>query len=117
MQPSPLPISNKIRKHPPPRVKLYIIIVVMEINIPRSPPIIRHKFTITGRPLIARIGRQHALNTHADALDRLHGRPACRAEEIETYYAVAVDVWVDGDRTGVVGGGWAFDELDFGGFY
>lgn len=54
----------------------HIIVVVEEIDIPRPTAVIRHEFTIPGGPLVARVGRKHALDAHADALDRLNGRPA-----------------------------------------
>lgn len=73
MQPPPPPPPPTPPISPPLPRTLHIIIIIMEIDIPRSPPIIRHKVTITGRSLIARISGQHALNAHADALDRLYG--------------------------------------------
>lgn len=93
----------------------------MKPNIPRPPLITRHKLLIPRRPLVLGIRSQHALDTHAHALDRLHGRPASAAEEVEADDAVAVDVRVDGDWEG---GCWCWVcwegvgcELDFGGFY
>ena len=52
------------------------------------------------------VARQHALNRHADAFDALDGRPACRAEEVETDDAVGVDVGVNGDRASAIVGWW-----------
>ena len=91
------------------------IIIVSKPNIPQPPPPttpparppIRaaHTHTLTKlivalRPLVLRVASQHTLNTHADALDALHGAPARGAEEIQTDDAVGVDVWVDGDGAG-----------------
>ena len=100
---------------------LYIIIIILKPNIPRPPLITRHKLLIPRGPFILGIRRQHALDAHADTLDRLHGRPAGTAEQVETDDAVAVDVRVDGDREGgCFWGGVCWEgvgcELDFGGF-
>lgn len=103
----------------PPKEKAHqsnIIIIILEVNIPRPPLIIRHKITIPRRPLVTRIRRQHALDTHAHTLHRLHGRPSRRAQQVQAYYPVAVDVWVDGDWAGCFVRGGEGDELDFGGF-
>ncbi len=45
--------------------------------------------------LVLGIARQHALYAHAYALHALHRRPAGRAEEVETYNTIAVDVGVN----------------------
>ena len=49
-----------------------IVIIILEMNVP-WPAAIRHdKILVPGRPFVARIRRQHTLDTNADALDRLH---------------------------------------------
>lgn len=107
--PSPSPSSN-------------IIIIVLKVNIPRPTAIRSHEIVVPRRPLVARIRRQHTLDTHADALDRLHGRPPGRAEQVQTDNPVAVDVRVDGDWAPGVRGCCCccccgeLDELDLGGF-
>lgn len=93
--------------------------MVMEANVPRPSPIRLDKLAIIRGSFILRIRRQHALDAHTDAFDGLDGRPARRAEEVETDDPIAVDVWMDGDGTGGIGkvGGRESHELDFGGFY
>lgn len=71
--------------------------MILKPDIPRPLRVQPHKVVVPGRPLVLRVARQHALQAHAHALDVLHGRPAGRAEQIETDDAVAVDVRVDGD--------------------
>lgn len=99
-----------------------IVIVILEVNIPRPTAIRSNEIAVPRRPLVARVRRQHTLNTHADALDRLHGRPSSRAEQVQADNPVAVDVRVDGDWAPGVRGCCCccccgqFDELDLGGF-
>lgn len=71
--------------------------MIQEIDVPRPLPIAPHKLGISRRPLTLGVARQHALYTYANALDIVHGTPALRVEEVETYDAVAVDVRVQGD--------------------
>ena len=71
--------------------------MILKPYIPRSLRIPPHKFLIPGWPLVLRVPRQHALQTHTDALDILHRTPSRGTEEVEADDAVAVDVWVDGD--------------------
>jgi len=88
--------------------------MIVKINISRSSPIIGHELLIPLRPLILRVPRQHALQTHAYALYVLDGRPALLAEEVETDYAVRVDVRVDGYwavRAEVEGYFWGFNRI------
>jgi len=73
--------------------------MVEKVDIPWPSPVGSHKLRIALRPLILGVAREHALQTHAHALDVLYGTPALLAEQIETYYAVGVDVWVHGNRT------------------
>lgn len=55
------------------------------------------------------------MDGHADALDGLDGGPACRTQEVEADYPVAVDVGVNGN--GAWGGGRGDkEEADFGCF-
>lgn len=96
------------------KLVLYVVILVDEWNIPNPAAVVGDKLTVTGRSLIARIGCQHALETHADTFNRLHRGPARRAQEIETDDPVTVDVRMHGDRARRVGGGGTFDELDLG---
>lgn len=105
--PSVLPARSKGRSD--------VVVIIHEVDVARPALIIRDEVGISRGSFIARVGGQHALNAHADALDRLDGRPASRAEEVETDDAVAVDVRVDGDGARGVGG-FGLDELDFGGF-
>lgn len=131
MQPSPQtnpiqsnPIQSKtaytLRHQPAPSSN--IIIIILKVNIPRPTAIRNHEIAVPRRPLVARIRRQHTLDTHADALDRLHGRPPGRAEQVQADNSVAVDVRVDGDWAPGVRGCCCcccccgeFDELDLRG--
>jgi hypothetical protein len=70
--------------------------MIIKIDIPRPSPIICHKLLVSFWPLIFRVPRQHALQTHAYTLYVLDGQPPLSAEEVETDYAVRVDVWVHG---------------------
>lgn len=74
--------------------------MIIKINVPRTLPVRFHKLSIPRRPLVLCVSGQHGLQTHAHAFDVLHGRPAGGAEEVETDYAVAVDVGVHGDVAG-----------------
>ena len=85
--------------------------MVEEVNIPWPSTVGSHKLRIALGPLVLGVAREHALQTHAHALDVLDGAPALLAEQVETYYAVGVDVRVHWNRT--VG---ELDECDFGGF-
>ena len=67
-------------------------------DIPRPLPVLPYKVIVAGRPLPPSIARQHALDADADGLDVVDGRPAGAGEQVEADDAVAVDVWVDGDR-------------------
>lgn len=71
--------------------------MINKTNIPRPLGITPHKLLIPLRPLVLRVPRQHALDTHADALDVLHRAPPRRAEQVEADDAVGVDVRVDRD--------------------
>jgi hypothetical protein len=107
--------------------------MILKPYIPRPLRVQPHKILVPRGPLVLRVARQHALQAHAYALDVLHGRPAGRAEEVETDDAVAVDVGVDGDFADEGGGVWGrgggggevgggrgggdVQEDDFGGFW
>lgn len=78
-------------------------------NIPRPLRIIPHKILISNRPLLLRITRQHALQTHTYALNIVNGRPTAAVQQVEADDAVGVDVRVVGDRVHGVA-----DEGDFG---
>jgi hypothetical protein len=95
----------------------YVVILIDKRDISNSAAIVSNKFTVTGRPLVARVGRQHALDTHADAFASLHRGPARRAKKVKAYDAVAVDVWMHRDRSGCIRRGGQLDELDFRRFY
>jgi len=71
-----------------------------------------HEVIIIGRSLVFSISCQHALKAHAHALHVLDGAPAGFVEQVEAYYAVGVDVWVDGDLAV-----FPFNEHDFWCFY
>jgi hypothetical protein len=72
-----------------------------KVNIPWPLRIIPDEILIPLRPLLLRITRQHALQTHTDALDIVDGRPTRAVEQVEADDAVGIDVRVPGD--GVVG--------------
>lgn len=80
-------------------------ILINKSNIPGPLSIPPHKLLIPRRALRPRVPRQHTLNTHTHALDILHGAPALGPEEIEAYYAVAVDMGMEGDGAGGLGEG------------
>jgi hypothetical protein len=82
-----------------------------EADIPWTLGVVLDKVLVARRPLLLRVAGQHTLQADADALDVVDGAPALAVEEVETYDAVGVDVWVPGDWVGVVA-----DEDDFGSF-
>ena len=69
-------------------------------NVPGPGGVAPHKVLVPGRSLGAPVPRQHRLDTHAHALDVMHGRPAGAVEQVEAYDPVRVDVWVHGHRPG-----------------
>ena len=82
--------------------------MIHKTDIPRALRITPHKRLIALRSLILRVPCQHALDTHAHALNILHRAPARVAEEVEADDAIRVDVRVDGnvaDEGGGFGGG------------
>lgn len=81
------------------------IIMINKIDIPRPLGVMPHELLVPFRPLVLRVPRQHALDTHAHALHILHRAPAGGAEEVEADDAVGVDVWVDRDGAVWWGGG------------
>lgn len=96
---------------------LNVVVMIIERNVPWSPPIRSHKFFVARWSLVLGVLCQHALDAHADALDGLYGGPASGSEKIETDDAITVDMRVDRDGTRRVAGWTDFDELDFGRFY
>ena len=110
-------LTLKNAQIPPPfspfRFPLNPIILINKPDIPRPLRVPPHKLLVSRRPLRLLIPRQHALNTHAHALDVLHRAPALVAEEIEADDAVAVDVGMKGDGARGLGEG---KEGDFGCF-
>lgn len=108
-------VLARARAYRPP--SLYIVVLVDKVDVADATAVGGDEFLVTGGSFVAGIGGQHALQTHANALDVLHGRPTGRAEEIEADNAVAIDVGVDGNRAGCTGRGVAFDELDLWGFW
>lgn len=74
--------------------ELDLIIMVVEVDVPRSQPVASHKLLVSGGALILDVAGQHALQAHAYALNVLDGTPALMTEEIETDDAVRVDVGV-----------------------
>jgi hypothetical protein len=68
--PAPIPISHaKLQTMPRPS---YLVIMKHKIDIPRPLRVIPHEVFISLGPLLLRITRQHALQTHTHALDIMH---------------------------------------------
>lgn len=109
-------VSRDVIKIGPRESRLNVIVMIIEGDVAWSPPIRGHKLLIARRSLVLCILCQHALDTHADTLDGLHGRPASGSEEVQTDDAITVDVWVDGYGSRCVARWTDFDELDFGRF-
>lgn len=55
---------------------LYIVIFIDEVDVTDATAVGGNEFLIAGGSFITGIGCQHALQTHANALDVLHGGPA-----------------------------------------
>jgi hypothetical protein len=89
--------------------KLNVIVMVIEIDVLGSLSVAPDKLFVARRPFVLAVARQHALDAHAHALDVLHGAPALRAEKVETYDAIGVDVWMHGN--------WSVVLLDKGDFW
>jgi hypothetical protein len=81
--------------------ELDLVIVVVEVDVPRSQSVALHELLVSGWSLILHVAGQHALQAHADALDVLDRAPALVTEEIETDDSVRIDVGVY--RYGAVG--------------
>jgi hypothetical protein len=104
-----LPSCQSLKGRPqPPRLQdlggirfptLHVIIVVVEVDIPRSEAVRAYKVLVARRPLVLGVARQHALQAHADALDVLNGAPPLLAKQVETYDAIRVYVRVNRDRS------------------
>lgn len=71
-----------------------LVIVIVEIDVPRPQSIAPDEFLVPGRALVFGVARQHALQGHAHALNVLHRAPSLLAQEVETDDAVRVDVGV-----------------------
>jgi hypothetical protein len=96
----------------------YVVILVDKRDISNTAAIVSDKFTVTGRSLVARVGRQHALDTHADAFVKsARGPSPNELRRSRRYDAVAVDVWMHRDRSGCITRGGQLNELDFRRFY
>jgi hypothetical protein len=85
--------------------------VVKEFHVSRAQPITFHKFFVSRWTLFLGVARQHALNTHAHALNILNWTPALLTKEVETNKAVRVNVRVNWDRAIM-----ELDERNFGWF-
>jgi acyl-coenzyme A synthetase/AMP-(fatty) acid ligase len=83
--------------------------MIIEVDIPWSSSIVRHKIRISFRPFILRVSRQHALQAHTNTLHILNRRPSLLTEKIQADDSVRVDVWVHGD--------WAIGKEDEGYFW
>jgi hypothetical protein len=80
------------------------VVVINEWHIFQSPPPetsctthTTHELGISLRSLILCVACEHALDGHTDTLHALDRRPPC-AEQVETNYAVRIDVRVNGYR-------------------
>lgn len=92
---------------------LHIVVVVKEIDIPGPPSIVVDEIGITWGPFIPRVRSQHALDTHADALDGLNRRPPRGTQQIQADDAIAVDMGMDRNRTRGIRCSWHLDKLHF----
>lgn len=79
---------------------LYSVIVEVEVDIPRPLPVEPHKVGITLWSLVLGVASQHALQTHAHALDVVNGAPSLLVEKVEADDAVRVDVRVHRNNVG-----------------
>lgn len=52
---------------------LDLVIVKHEVDIPRPLCVVSHEILVSRRPLLLGVARQHALQTHADALNVVNG--------------------------------------------
>lgn len=82
-----------------------------EVDISRSLRVPPHKLLIPRRSLVLVVPREHTLQAHTYALNIVYRAPALLIQKIQAYYAVRVDVRMDGDMMFGV-----FDEDDFGSF-
>lgn len=71
-----------------------LVIVVVEIDVPRPQTVAPDKFLVPRRALILGVTRQHALQRHTHALNVLHRAPSLLAKEVETDDTVRVYVRV-----------------------
>lgn len=65
-----------------PAARSYRAVLVYEANVSRPLRIPAHKFVVAWWSLVLSITSQHALKTHAHALNVLNGRPALSSEQI-----------------------------------
>lgn len=75
-------------------IVLHFVIVKGKLDVPRPRCVVPYEVLVAWWPLLLRVAREHALETHADALYVVHGAPAGSVEEVEADNAVGVDVWV-----------------------
>lgn len=66
-----------------------------EVDVSRPLSVGPHKVPIIWWPLVLVVAGEHALQAHTYALHIVHWRPALLVQQIQTYYAVRVDVRVD----------------------
>lgn len=96
-----------------PRTRLYVVIIVKEVDVAGPASVVRDEVAVAWRSFVTCICGQHALNAHADALNRLYRWPAGWTEEVQAYDSVAVYVRVDRDRARGLRRARQLDELDF----
>lgn len=68
--------------------------MVIECNIPRSLAVTAHKLLVTRWSLVLGVACQHTLNAHTNTLNTLNWAPALRAEKVQAYDAVGVNMRV-----------------------
>jgi hypothetical protein len=85
------------------------VVMKVPVDIPRPTSITPNKCLVPWRSFILRVAGKHALQADAYTFDIVNRRPCSFVKEVETYYAVGVDVRVYWNGMGVV-----FDEYDLG---
>jgi hypothetical protein len=88
------------------------VIVEVEVNVPWPPRVVPYEVLITWRSLIFGVACKHTLQAYAYTLHIVYRTPCLSVEQIETYYAVRVDV-----RVHRYGMGGVFHEDNFGCFW
>ncbi len=66
--------------------------MVIEGDVSRSLAVTTHKFFVARWTLVLGVACQHALDAHTDTLDTLNRTPALRAEKVQAYDAVGINV-------------------------